>query len=57
MSQGNLSVAEIREEKSAPQDRKKKLRFPFLAGAVVLVALAMIGVEVWSSKTKPLQTP
>ena len=57
MSQANLYAVEIREdEKSVPQSpRTRRPRFPFLAGAVVLVALALIGVEVWSSKTKRLQ--
>jgi RND family efflux transporter MFP subunit len=57
MSQANLYAAEIQEEeKSVPQSpRTKRPRSPFLAGVVVLVALAIIGVEVWSSKTKPLQ--
>jgi RND family efflux transporter MFP subunit len=57
MSQANLYAIEIQEEeKSVPQSpRTRRPRAPFLAGAVVLVALAIIGVEVWSSKTKPLQ--
>jgi RND family efflux transporter MFP subunit len=57
MSQANLYAAEIQEEeKSVPKSpRTKRPRSPFLAGVVVLVALAIIGVEVWSSKTKPLQ--
>jgi RND family efflux transporter MFP subunit len=57
MSQANLYAVEIQEEeKSVLQSpRTKRPRSPFLAGIVVLVALVIIGVQVWSSKTKPLQ--
>ena len=57
MSQANSYAVEIQEaEKSVPQSpRTRRPRSPFLAGIVVLVALAMIGVVVWSSKTRSLQ--
>jgi RND family efflux transporter MFP subunit len=56
MSQANLYAVEVQEkEKSVPQGpRTRRPRSPFLAGAVLLVALAIIAVAVWSSKTKPL---
>jgi RND family efflux transporter MFP subunit len=57
MSQAILYAAEVQEkEKSVPQGpRTRRPRSPFLAGVVVLVALAIIAVAVWSSKTKPLE--
>jgi len=57
MSQAILYAAEVQEkEKSVPQGpRTRRSRSPFLAGAVALVALAIIAVAVWSSKTKPLE--
>jgi RND family efflux transporter MFP subunit len=56
MSEGNLAVAEIHDRKAVPQIVKKgKLRLPFLAGAIVLVALASIGIESWFSRTQPIQ--
>ena len=56
MSQGNLGVVEIQERKSVPQiARKRKIKFSFLAGAVVLIALAAIGVEMRSSRTQSIQ--
>ena len=56
MSEGNLAVAEIHEREAVPQiAKKRKLRFSFLAGAIVLVALAAIGIESWFSRTQPIQ--
>jgi RND family efflux transporter MFP subunit len=56
MSEGNLAVAEIQEREAAPQIVKKgKLRLPYLAGAIVLVALAALGIESWFSRTQPIQ--
>ena len=56
MSQGSLDIVEIREHKSAPRiARKRRIEFPFLAGAVVLIALAVIGVEVRSWKRQPVR--
>jgi RND family efflux transporter MFP subunit len=56
MSEGNLAVAEIHEREAVPQiGKKRKLRFSFLAGAIVLVALAAIGIESWFSRTQPIQ--
>jgi RND family efflux transporter MFP subunit len=50
MNEGNLGVAEINERQAVPQiARKRKPKFSFLAGAVVLIALAAIGVEMRSS--------
>jgi RND family efflux transporter MFP subunit len=56
MSEGNLGVAEVNERKAVPQiARKGKLKFSFLAGAVVLIALAAIGIEMRFSTTQPTQ--
>jgi RND family efflux transporter MFP subunit len=56
MSQSNFGVAEIREREAVPQvSRKKGGKFPILAGVVVLVALAAIGIEVRSSRTQAIQ--
>jgi RND family efflux transporter MFP subunit len=56
MSEGNLAVAEIHEREAVPQMvRKRKLRFPFLAGAIVLVAVAAIGVALRFSRTQSIQ--
>jgi RND family efflux transporter MFP subunit len=56
MSEGNLAVAEVQEREAAPQIvKKRKLRVPFLAGAIVLVALAALGIESWFSRTQPIQ--
>ena len=56
MSQSSLDTVEIQEPKSAPRiARKRRIEFPFLAGAVVLIALAAIGVEVRSSRTQAVR--
>jgi len=56
MSQVNLSVVEIQERKSAPQNAgKRRIKFFFLAGAVCLIALAAIGIEVRFSRTQSIQ--
>jgi RND family efflux transporter MFP subunit len=56
MSEGNLAVAEIQEREAASQIvKKRKLRLPFLAGTVVLIALATLGIESWFSRTQPIQ--
>jgi len=53
MSQGNLGVAEIQEREAVPQIiRKRKVGFSFLARAIVLVALAAIGVVMRSPLTQ-----
>jgi RND family efflux transporter MFP subunit len=58
MSKGNLSVVAIQEHKAVPPiARKARKKFPFLAGAVVLIALAAIGVAIRASKTQPIQLP
>jgi RND family efflux transporter MFP subunit len=50
MSQETLDAVEIQERKTAPKNaRKRKKEFSFLAGAVLLIALAAIGVEMRSS--------
>ena len=38
-----------------PIARKRKIKFSFLVGAVLLIALAAIGVEMRSSRTQPIQ--
>jgi RND family efflux transporter MFP subunit len=56
MSEGDLAVAEIHEREAVPQiGKQRKLRFSFLAGAILLVALASIGIESWFSRTQPIQ--
>jgi len=56
MSQGNLGAVEILERKGVSQiARKRKIEFSFLAGAVVLMALVAIGVELRSSRTQLIQ--
>jgi RND family efflux transporter MFP subunit len=56
MSEGNLAVAEIQEREAAPKIvKKRKLRLSFLAGAIVLVALAALGIESWFSRTQLAQ--
>lgn len=56
MSHSSLDTVEIQEPKSAPRiARKRRIEFPFLAGAVVLIALAVIGVEVRSSRTQAVR--
>jgi RND family efflux transporter MFP subunit len=58
MSQGNLDVVEIQEHKSVPHiTRKRRRKFSFLAGAVVLIALAVVGVELRSSRTQAVRQP
>jgi RND family efflux transporter MFP subunit len=56
MSQFDLGVVEIQERKSVPHiARKSRRKFSFLPGAVVLIALAAIGIELRSSRTQPSQ--
>jgi RND family efflux transporter MFP subunit len=56
MSEGNLALGEIHEREAVPQIvKKRKLRFSFLAGAIVLVALAALGIESWFSRTESIQ--
>jgi cytoskeletal protein RodZ len=56
MSQGNLGVAKIEEHKSVPEKPEKRRRkFPFLAGAAVLIALVVIGVELRTSSTQAIR--
>ena len=56
MSEGNLAAAEIQEREAVPPNcQKRKLRLPFLAGAVVLIALVAIGIELRFSRTQPIQ--
>ena len=56
MSQSNLGIVEIQEHKSVPQiATKRRVTFPFVAGAVVLVALAVIGFGVRFSRTQAVR--
>jgi RND family efflux transporter MFP subunit len=56
MNQGNSSVVELQEQKSAPPSaRKGRANLSFGAGAVVLVALAAIGVEWQFARTHKIQ--
>lgn len=51
-----MGVVEIQEREAVPQIvGKRKVRFSFLARAIVLVALAAIGVVMRSSLTQPIQ--
>jgi RND family efflux transporter MFP subunit len=55
MSQGSLDVVEVQEFKPIPQKAgKKRAKWPFLAGVVVLVTLAFTAVELRSSKTQAI---
>ena len=57
MSEGKLAVAEIQERETVPPIvKKRKLGFPFLAGALLLVALAAIWVVRRSSLAQPIQS-
>jgi RND family efflux transporter MFP subunit len=56
MSEGKLAVAEIQERETVPPIvKKRKLGFSFLAGAILLVALAAIWVVMRSSLAHPIQ--
>jgi RND family efflux transporter MFP subunit len=53
---GNFGVAEIRERAAVPGiARKRKRRFSLLAGAVALITLTVIGIELRSSRTHSIQ--
>jgi RND family efflux transporter MFP subunit len=57
MSEGNLAVAEIQEREAVPHlVKKRRIRRPYLAGAIVLVALAAIGIGLWSLRTQSSQS-
>jgi RND family efflux transporter MFP subunit len=56
MNEGSLSVVEMSEPKSVPpKPDKRKKRSPFLVGTLVLIALAIIGVEVLSSRKQAVR--
>jgi RND family efflux transporter MFP subunit len=56
MSEGNLAVAGIHEREAVPQiGKKRKLRLPFRAVAIVLVIFTAIGIGLWFSRTQPTQ--
>jgi RND family efflux transporter MFP subunit len=56
MSQDTLGAVEIQEGKAAPKIAgKRKKDFSFLAGAVVLIALAAIGVEMLAKRAQSIQ--
>ena len=56
MSQSHIGVVEIQEQKSASAIAGKgKRQLSFLAGAAVLIALVVIGIELRSSRTQPMQ--
>ena len=58
MSPGNNEVAELQERETAPQIPRKSRRKTFLlAGVVASIALAAIGIEVRSSRTRSIQPP
>jgi RND family efflux transporter MFP subunit len=55
MSEGNLAVAEIQEREAASLIvKKRKVRLPFLAGAILLFGLAALGIELWFSQAQPI---
>jgi RND family efflux transporter MFP subunit len=57
MSESNSGVVEIQERKSvSPVAGKGRRQFSFLAGAVVLIALAAIGIALRSSRTQPIRS-
>jgi RND family efflux transporter MFP subunit len=56
MSQDTLGAVEIQEGKAAPKMvRKRKREFSFLAGAVVLIALAAVVAKLTAPRTQPVQ--
>src|SRR4029077_20911989 len=56
MSQG--SVVEISQPKSIqPTAGEKRRKFRFLIGAVVFIALAVIGVKVWPLRPEGVRRP
>lgn len=56
MNEGSLGVVEISEPKSVPpKPEKRKRKSPFLVGTLGLIALAIIGVEVLSSRKQPVR--
>jgi RND family efflux transporter MFP subunit len=56
MSQDTLGTVEIQEHKAAPKIAgKRKKKFSFLAGTVVLIALAAIGVEMRATRRQSIQ--
>ena len=56
MSQDTLGAVEIQEGKAAPKIvRKRKREFSFLAGAVVLIALAAVVAKMTVPRTQPVQ--
>jgi RND family efflux transporter MFP subunit len=56
MSQANLGAVKIQERTVVPQiARKRKIKLLFPAGVVVLIAFAAIGIEMRSSRKKPIQ--
>ena len=56
ISQGSLGVVENSEHKSVPEKAWENTRkFPFLAGAFILIALAVIGVAVRSSRIQAVR--
>jgi RND family efflux transporter MFP subunit len=56
MIRGTVGVVEIQERKAAPKIAGKRMvKFPFLSGAAVLIALAAIGFEMRASRTQPIQ--
>jgi RND family efflux transporter MFP subunit len=58
MSQFDLGVVEIQEHKSVPPiPRKGRRKFFFPGAAFVLIVLIAIGIELWSSRTHPVQQP
>ena len=56
MSQDTLGAVETQEGKAAPKIvRKRKREFSFLAGAVVLIALAAVVAKMTVPRTQPVQ--
>jgi RND family efflux transporter MFP subunit len=54
MSQDTLGAVEVQESKAAPKIAgKRRKRFSFLAGAVVLIALAAIGI--WATRRQSIE--
>ena len=58
MSEETLGAVEIQKRTTALKTaRNRKKGFPFLAGTVVLMTLAAIGVERQASKRPSIQQP
>ena len=53
MSQESFGVLELQKQTNAPQNTKKpKAKWPFVAGIIIVIAIALIGFALRSSRTR-----